>query len=250
MRQGGIMKNSVLGSALIFFLFNTTSALAQVNNDPYLLIQKVSTKIISVEETQVATNEFYTWGDLPQIGPPMAPMAQGADPMAIADVFFKVWDIIKQGAPVVNVQYKNVNALPNLADNNWTALTGWKSERTVVFGVSTENLYGIKTVDLQYKVKLLYGGGVKGKGQYIASARVVPTKVDVIWGYNLDVTVEVPSILNLASNEDPLAAINLDVTYKISTILRSYSESNSYHLRGDGLFKADGVTQFQADARR
>lgn len=244
MRQGGNMKNIGLITGLSLFLLNSVPTLAQTH--PHLEFSKITTTLLSVEERMVSPEELLLLSDN---AAEVESFQEGVDPMAIADIIFKIWDIIKDGKPVVNVQYKNANALPNIANRKWEALTGWKNERSMTFGVSTENLYGIKTVDLEYKVKLLYGGGVKGKGQYIASARVVPTKVDVKWGYNLDVSVEVPSILNLASIDDPLAAINMDVTYKISTILRSYSESNSYELRGNGMMKADDKVIFDAVLR-
>ena len=248
MRQGGFMKNNVLTAGLIFSLFTTVSAKA-ADMDSHLDFNKVTTVLKSVEENIVPTDEIANINlDEQNFSMPML-MQEGVDPMAIVDIFLKLWQIVKDGAPVVNAQYKNVTALPNLAENNWTALTGWKKERVLTFSVYTENLYGIKTVDLEYQVKLLSGGGVKGRGQYIASARVVPTKVEVLWGYNLDVTVEVPSVLNLSTTEDPLAAINLDVNYRISTILKSSSESNSYQLRGDGMMISNGKVLYEARSR-
>lgn len=238
------MKNTGLFAGLILVLFNSVPSLA--DSDPHLVFSKVTTTLKSVEERAVSPEEMFL---LNENQAEFESFQEGVDPMAIADIVFKIWDIIKDGKPVVNVQYKNANALPNIANRKWEALTGWKTERSMTFGVSTENVYGIKTVDLEYKVKLLYGGGVKGKGQYIASARVVPSKVDVKWGYNLDVTVEVPSILNLASIDDPLASISMDVTYKISTILRSYSEANSYEVHGDGFMKAGNNIVFEANSR-
>lgn len=239
------MKNVGLIVGLGLFLINSVPALAQ--NNPYYEIGKIKTELKSVESRMVPEAELAQLASESSFTMPA--LTEGVDPMAIADIIFKIWDIIKDGKPVVNVQYKNVSALPNIANRHWEALTGWKEERSMVFGVSTENLYGMTTVDLEYKVKLIFGGSVRGKGQYIASARVVPSKVDVKWGYNLDVAVEVPSVINISTIEDPLAAINLDVTYKISTMLRSYSESNTYELRGNGLMKADGKVVFDAISR-
>ena len=251
------MKRTVLISGLValLFNFNSTSVSAQTlpretMMDPYFQVSKITTRLVSAEEAPAITNEFLQLEQdiLPSILPALLPQ-QSMGALDIVDLAFKAWDIIKSGTPVVSAQYKNVTALPNIANQRWEALTGWKSERTLVFATSVVNFFGVKTVDLEYKVKLLYGGSVRGKGQYIASARVVPTKVDVLWGYNLDVSVEVPSILNIASNDDPLASINMDVTYKISTMMRSYSESNNYVLQGNGLMKGDGKVLFEASSR-
>ena len=251
------MKKSALLLGLIYFLFNAATTLAQSvpspsAGDPYYQISKISTHVIAVEENIVSSDEILKLNlnkdDVLDPLPSLLPQVIGG-PLDIADIVFKIWDIIKSGAPIVNAEYKNVTALPNIASKKWEALTGWKPERGVVFSTSVENAFGMKTVDLEYKVQLLYGGGYKGKGQYIASARVVPTKVDVMWGYNLDVSVQVPTILNIASTKDPLASISMDVTYKISTMLRTYSESNNYVLQGDGLMKSGDKIFYEANSR-
>jgi len=166
----------------------------------------------------------------------------GMGPLQIADLLIRAWGIVKDGAPVVNLQTKNASALPFIANGRWESLAGWKSERSITLGVTIENIYGIDTVEFEYRVSLIYGGNVKGIGKYIASARVIPTKVDVLWGYNLNVNVEIPNVYNVATPENPTAAITLDVNYKVSTVLRSTAYTNTYELRGDGTIKSDGKT--------
>jgi hypothetical protein len=68
---------------------------------------------------------------------------------------------------------------------------------------------------------------------------VIPKKVDVLWGYNLDVNVDIPNIYNVATPENPLAAITIDVNYKVSTILRSTAYTKSFEVRGDGSIRSE-----------
>lgn len=49
---------------------------------------------------------------------------QSTDPMSIADLALKVWEIVQENKAVLNVSSMNVKALPNLAKDHWEALTG------------------------------------------------------------------------------------------------------------------------------
>jgi hypothetical protein len=266
-REKGInmKKTELLALGLLLTQLTTLSAHANTNiqeNDPFYQVGDVRVEVKAVEETPLIANEQFV---PPPVGGPVIPPSTiptpsypfpfpqmqppgATGPLAIIDLLFKAWNIVKDGAPVVNIGSKNASALPYVSSGRWEVLSGWKSERSITYRIVVGNVYGIDTVDFEYKVNLIYGGNVGGKGKYIASARVIPSKVDVLWGYNLDVTVEVPNVYNVATPENPVAAITLDVNYKVSTILRSTSYTNSYELRGDGTMKSNGKTVVAANA--
>jgi len=244
----------VIASVLLFQPYTQAQTQNQpLQDDPYFQIGQVTTTVEEVSDSpltpellQEAHQEFLQQrlslhperlSRSSAASASSTVSAAAVDPMAIADILLKLWDIVVDNKPVVNVGVKSANALPNLAQNDWEKLTGWQSERSVIYSMTSTNLYGMKVVQLEYRLSLIYGGGVDGKGRYIASARVVPTKVDVLWGYNLDVNVNVPSIVNMGTKDDPLAGIYVDVNYKIHNILRSDAEGQTYYLQGDGLMK-------------
>ncbi|MBU6154957.1 MAG: hypothetical protein KGP28_11695, partial [Bdellovibrionales bacterium] len=49
---------------------------------------------------------------------------QTSDPMSIAEIALKVWDIIQDNQAVLNVSTVNAKALPRLAKDHWEKLTG------------------------------------------------------------------------------------------------------------------------------
>jgi hypothetical protein len=161
-------------------------------------------------------------------------LEQEQNPMSIADLALKVWGIVQDNKAVLNVDKFNSKALPYLANNRWEILTGWKPQNVLEYSFYVENLYGIKVVEMKYDVRLIYGGGVKGVGKYIASARVVPKHVDVLWGFGLDVSVKEAAIQNLGSEKRPFAAITLDVGMTWGSILQRTSEIITYRLDADG----------------
>ncbi len=241
-------------------LFFTTTTVLGLNrpalaSEGFYEVGKVTTEVLQIEENETIDPEQFvptnppvstnppTNTPIPTIPPIFNtnPTQPGQpNPLMILDLAIKAWQIVKDGAPIVNVNSKNASALPYISSGRWEMLTGWKSERAITYKVIVENLYGMETVNFQYTVGLVYGGNVGGKGKYIASARVIPKKVDVLWGYNLDVSVDVPNVFNVADPENPNAAITLDVTYKISTILRSTAYTNTYEVRGDGTMISNG----------
>jgi len=162
---------------------------------------------------------------------------QTEDPMSIAGWILKAWDIVQENKAVLNIETENVKALPVLAKDHWEQLTGWKPEHGVEFSLQLENLYGITVVNLKYDVRLIYGGSVKKVGKYIASARIVPKHIEVLWGFNLDVRAKEVSVQNLGTAKDPFASINLDVTLNYGSILKRMAETFSYRLDADGAIR-------------
>ena len=63
-----------------------------------------------------------------------------------------------------------------------------------------------------------YGGSYDGKGAYITGAEVVPTDVNVAWGYNLGASMKVKSIFNQGSRENPVAAAILEARVVVGVV--------------------------------
>jgi hypothetical protein len=226
-----LMFNSAGRLGLLFLGFSITAhadpAADQAHfYESYFKVASVQTKVISVEEdvgpnAELTTsalrskiNHPETTGVVPFVQDLSGLLSGGSSGLAIADVALKIWDIIEQNKAVANVEMAGTSALPKIANQNWQVMTGWKPERSVRFSLEIKNLFGMKVVELQYDVHLIYGGSVNGKGLYVASARVLPSNVSVLWGYNLDVNVNVASVYNVGTAQNPVAAIDLDVQYK------------------------------------
>ena len=213
------------------------------SKDPYYQIVSVQTKITPSHSTQSSDEALAQAKEnfsarLQEFGFREPSQTQpDAGPLDIAQLLLSVWKIIEENKPVVNVQSQNATALPNIAKDNWAALTGWRPERTITYHTSAQNGYGMTVVDLEYQVKLLFGGSYQGQGHYIASAQVLPVKVDVMWGFNLDMTATVPSVVNIGSESDPMASISMNVTYTLKSLFRNETSTESYLLQGNGLMK-------------
>jgi len=54
----------------------------------------------------------------------------------------------------------------------------------------------MNVVDFTFRVVFLYGGNYQGKGKYLTGITVIPSNVDVMWGYKFDCKVSIPDTVN------------------------------------------------------
>lgn len=156
----------------------------------------------------------------------------------IVNIASKMWEIIKDNKPVSNVDTRYAVALPH-GITSPSQLSGWSKPKVYIYRFYAENLYGIKTVDVEYRVIFTYGASYNGKGKYLAGISVVPTKVDVAWGYVFNMRSYVPdsTVVNVGTYSDPIAAVQLKLTWNISTFVKDSKSTSVYYIQGDGYFK-------------
>lgn len=242
------MSNKIIGTLLTVSLFSPitavyaqellkddrpvfkTSEAEDARTDPdYHTINPASIKVTRVEVTEEK--------DFSYLGP-----ERSDDPLVILDqiinIFNKTWTIIKQNAPVVNINAKYAAAMPQ-GISGWNQLAEWKKPRTYLYSFYAENLYGVKTIDVTYKVVYTSGGRYKGKGLYLTGVTVIPTVADVSWGYRFSLAAAVadPTIANVGTEKDPVAAMQLKLGWKISTALKDVNGTSIYYIQGDGYFE-------------
>lgn len=159
----------------------------------------------------------------------------------IVNIGERVWKIIDENKPVVDVSKQYALAVP-AGTTNWAQLSGWKPPRGEVYELVAQNLYHQKVVRIRYQVLRTYGGGLHGKGKYLTAVTAEPLLVDVAWGYKVSVSAEVPdsSIVNAGTDQDPLAAMMVKLSWRIQTPLKDAQGTGVYYVRGDGYFKEVG----------
>jgi hypothetical protein len=173
----------------------------------------------------------------PVVKPPVAFDPSGIDWNAITMIGDKVVQLIKAGKPVVDEKYNAVSAIPKGLDS-WDQLQGWQAPALKVYNVQIVNGYGVPVVDVRLKVSALWGGNVDGRGKYLADVTVIPTKVDVSWGWDLDLWTENSDPVNSGTTQDPLAAFNFVVRFKTSSWFQDKNGAQDFFVTGDGKIQA------------
>ncbi len=158
------------------------------------------------------------------------------DEMVIIDSLInlgkKVWALIESNKPVVNVNYMYANALPRGVRSS-EDLDNFSDLQHASYRLHGENLYGITVYDLTYTLVHRYGGSYEGRGKYLENVAVVPSNLDVLWGYTVDYKVEKVSVVNTGTRENPVGSILLGTNFKVSTIIKSSETHSVYDFRGD-----------------
>jgi hypothetical protein len=124
----------------------------------------------------------------------------------------KVWKIIADNKPVVDIQTQYATALP-LGVTQWQHMEGWQIPKSDTYHLTAKNLVGLTVINVRYQVLRTYGGSYKGKGKYLTAVGVQPLLVDVAWGYHFSMDAFIPdeSIVNVGRADDPIAALTAQV---------------------------------------
>lgn len=188
---------------------------------------------LEIREVVPTPSELYSEFLVPEAKVSPSPELQGIDWGTVVLIGEKLIPIIKAGAPVVNVRRDAVSVIPQ-GVRAWDELAGWKAPATKVYSVTAKNYLGLTVVDLRLKVSAMYGGGMDGKGKYLANVIVVPSSIYVLWGFTLDVWTENRDPVNTGSKSAPVAGLGFDVRFKYGNVLNLQEGAQDYFVKGDG----------------
>ena len=150
---------------------------------------------------------------------------------AIINTAKATWKFIEDNEAVSNISYDYANALPEGA--GLTELSGFSDLQYTSYRMYGKNLFGITVYDVTYTLVHQYGGSYDGEGRYLATVSVLPSNVDVLWGYTVDFTVNKVSVTNVGSAVAPVASAVMELSFKVSTIIKKHTSTLVYQFRGD-----------------
>lgn len=144
-----------------------------------------------------------------------------------------VWEIIKEGEPVLDFQSERLGVLPK-GIKTASELTNWQKPITTKYKVVYENMLGFEMVSFEYRLIFTPGGKYKGKGHYLTNIAIEPSNIEVSWGYNLNAHFEALDIVNLGNGDDPMAGMELQLTWSVDTLIHKSLHQTNFFISGDG----------------
>jgi hypothetical protein len=205
---------------------------------------KKDPKAFTIDETTIEIVKLGPTVSPADIAPPDAG-GGGGDPVVVLDSIInlglKVWKIIEDNKPVVDVSNQYATALPE-GVKGWASMAGWQRPKGTIYQLVAKNAYGGQVINLRYQVLRTAGGSYQGKGNYLTAVTVEPLLVEVAWGYRFTMTASVPdtSIVNVGTSEDPVAAMMAQLGWRISTAVKDSQGKGLYYLQGDGAYQEVG----------
>ena len=143
-----------------------------------------------------------------------------------------VWEFVKANAPVVNYKTDWAGAVPKGVD--WMDLENFKDQKWGPFGWTFKNFYSMTVVDFQWKFAWTCKGSYNGHGQFIMNAGAAIEKIYAAWGYTVDAKVSVDQTpTNYGTKVDPIAGLNIEVSLDVKTVLQSQTVRCRVNIRGD-----------------
>lgn len=160
---------------------------------------------------------------------------------SIVNLGEKIWKIINDNKPVVNVKVQYASALPEGIES-WMQMGGWQRPKGTIYELSAKNAYGMQVIKLRYQILRTSGGSYKGIGQYLTAVTVEPLLIEAAWGYHFSLVANVPdsSIVNVGTAEAPVAAMTPQLGWSISTAIKESQGKSIYYLEGTGTFQKIG----------
>lgn len=225
-------------SAVLFALpaaaqFSTKEITAARNDPKKFTVDELSIQIVKVGPT-VSPTEV-----------PAPDTGGGDDPTIVLDSIInigqKIWKIIDDNKPVVNIKTTYATALPE-GVKGWSSMSGWQRPKGTIYQLTAKNAYGGQVINLRYQVLRTSGGSYKGTGKYLTAVTVEPLLVEVAWGYHFTMEASVPdsSVVNVGTSENPVAAMMAQLGWRIQTPIKDSQGKGIYYLQGDGAYQEIG----------
>ena len=148
-------------------------------------------------------------------------------------VGLKVWALIASNRPVANVSTQRIAVVPS-AQVDWSQMENWKGPAAHTYTIKRKNGYGMTVMENTYTIAYNYGGQVNGQGAFLANATVIPTNINVIFGFTLNADAQAGNPVNVASKESPVAGVEIQVRYKVSSLVNHNEGVDAFFLKGDG----------------
>ena len=143
----------------------------------------------------------------------------------------KIWAVVENGRPVVNVSSVYANAIP--AGARSSDLENFSELQFQSIRHQGVNLYGVTVYEVVYTLVHRFGGTFQGRGAYLEGVTVLPQKVEVLWGYNVDLKVEQVSAVNTGSSENPVASLAMQTSLNVRTVLQEVRLKNLHEFIGN-----------------
>ncbi len=230
--------------ALAIVLTAAPAAWSQFSPQEFKAAQK-DPGAFTIDESSIKIQDLGPTVKPADIAPPTGGEPGGVNPLPVLNEIIntglKIWKIIADNHPVVDVHTQYATALPK-GQIGWADMGGWQPPKGTIYELSAKNLYGVKVINVRYQVLRTYGGSYQGKGKYLTAVTVEPLLVEVAWGYHFTMDASVPdtSVVNVGTSENPVAGMMADLSWDIATSLKDSRGKGLYFLQGDGAYKEVG----------
>lgn len=151
----------------------------------------------------------------------------------------KAWNVIVKNRPSADLASAYASAIPGFS-YNWQELESWQKV-TRKYRFTIDHWLQGRTVDITYELSYYYGsitmpGGDLRKGHYLINFVIKPISIDLDWGWQVGLKVNMSHPMNVGTAEEPVAMLSADLQWQYAKILSTKPEigMNTVSLDGFG----------------
>jgi hypothetical protein len=120
-------------------------------------------------------------------------------------------------------------------------LEKWSGVQSKGYHLVLKNQFGMKVVDFQFAVNYMFNGrysngAIKEKGRYLTHLTIAPRQLSVTWGFFLKAKVEIPTIVNAGTKENPKARAIINLHLNFGSAIKEEKMLLTFQIDGDGAF--------------
>lgn len=143
--------------------------------------------------------------------------------------------MIASSRAVADVQTSYGNVLPAHITNAFE-LQSWTSPpASHSYTVNVYNRLKQRVLQFTYSLQFTYGGSLDGKGLYLDRVTIIPSRLSVAWGFVFNASVQIASVHNVGTRDNPIAAAHVELHYRLQG-LNVVERTESFHVKGDGKY--------------
>lgn len=158
---------------------------------------------------------------------------EGFDLQQLITLGKEIWQIVKDGAPVISFASNSASAIPAGAECAFK-MSGWSIPQSKTFELAYKNKFGTEMIYFTYKLIYSYGGTFNGRGAYLANVAIHPVDIRLKWGQKFDATVKTAKAINIGTDENPIAGLEISIDWDINTPVMETQSNRTYFVDGLG----------------
>lgn len=222
---------------LLALFLVSVSAFASIKQDPYYDV-KVQVREVPVSfETSLLIQEWFAQQQVPITIPKPPQGNQGPGFTEIINIGLKIWKIIEDNKPVVNLNLQRASALPS-GLKDWSEMENWSDIQAREYQVSYINGFKKEVVKMNILMTYSYGGTFNSRGQYLSQVGVLVKDLEVDWGFTVQAETEVARVVNAGTRENPLALMEMNLKWSVKSVMKQIHEGLHFAIKGNGEVQA------------